>query len=92
MHALVKNLGAVLGDDDDKVEVVEPKTILSGVNNELVTEIAFEIGQADWKTAFITLTDNKAARYSPPEDLVAKKTAQQTMKLDMCGLTYSTDD
>lgn len=74
MHALVKNIGAMLGDDDS-IGLVEPQSILEGANNGLVTEIAFEIGQADWKTAFISLTDNKVKRYSPPEDLVAKKTA-----------------
>ena len=74
MSSLVQNLGAVLGDDDD-VGLVEPESILKGVNNALVTEIAFEIGQADWKTAYISLTDNKVKRYSPPEELVAKKTA-----------------
>jgi alpha-glucosidase (family GH31 glycosyl hydrolase) len=35
--------------------------------------------------AYMSLTDAKNERYSPPEDLVAKKVAQQTMRLDMCG-------
>ena len=75
MESLVRNLGAAVGGEDE-VKLVEPKTILQGVNNELVTEIAFELGQVDWKTAYVSLTDNKVKRYSPPEELVAKAGAQ----------------
>ena len=56
--------------------MVEPKTILQGVNNELVSEIHFELGQVDWKTAYVKLTDNNVQKYSPPDLLVANAGAQ----------------
>ena len=50
----------------------------------------FEIGQSDAKTAYVRLTDAVNQRYSPPSDVVNKPTAQQTMKLDMCGFELFT--
>ena len=47
MSALVQNLRSVGYAGEDKITVVEPNTILEGVNNDIISEIAFEIGQAD---------------------------------------------
>jgi len=92
VDGLIKNLRGAGYGDQEKVSVVEPQTILEGVNNDIISEIAFEIGQADYKTAYVSLSDARNLRYSPPEDLVGKKSSNQNMRLDMCGLTYSTKD
>jgi hypothetical protein len=58
LDGLVKNLrSAGYAEGEDKVTVVEPNTILEGVNNDIISEIAFEFGQADYKTAYVSLSD-----------------------------------
>ena len=51
----------------------------------------FEIGQADSKVAYVTLTDAKNERYSIPESMAKKPKAQGTMRLDMCGFNLIND-
>ena len=70
---------------DDKTIKATPKNVPSGANNEYIKNVKFEVGQADYKMAYVTLTDADKERWSIPEEFVNKTTAQQTMDLDMCG-------
>ena len=57
----------------------------------MIKNISFEFGQSDYKTAYVRLTDADNERYSPPEDVVNKPQAQQTLKLDQCGFELFQD-
>jgi len=70
---------------------VDPRLIPTGPNNEIIKRVRFEVGQADYKLAYLFMTDANSERYSPPEDLVRKRGAQGTMRLDMCGFELFTD-
>lgn len=63
----------------------EPKDIQVGANNQLVTNISFEFGQADYKTFYMLMTDAENYRYSIPEKMANKPRAKDNMRLDMCG-------
>jgi hypothetical protein len=47
--------------------------------------VKFEIGQSDFKTAYISLTDADNERYSIPDDIVNKPTSNPTMDLETLG-------
>ena len=51
----------------------------------LIKNVSFEFGQSDYKTAYVRLSDADNERYSPPDNVVSKPSAQWTLKLDMCG-------
>ena len=50
--------------------------------------MAFEVGQSDYNTAYMVLTDANNARYSIPESMANKPVTNPTMRLDMCGFKY----
>ena len=62
-----------------------------GVNNQMIKNVSFEFGQADYNTAYVRLTDGENQRYSPPEGVVNKPGAKTNMRLDMCGLELIND-
>ena len=65
--------------------MANPRLIPAGINNPVIMNVAFEIGQADYNVAYIRLTDAQNERYSPPESAVNKPSAKGNMRLDMCG-------
>ena len=65
--------------------------IPTGENNKLIETVSFEFGQSDFNTAYVRLTDANNERYSPPEDVVNKPQAKDTMNLDMCGFELIQD-
>ena len=40
------------------VDILDPEVIPTGFNNELISEISFEVGQVDYKTVYLFLTDH----------------------------------
>jgi hypothetical protein len=64
------------GNSKNTVSLLDPRIIPTGDNNEILTEITFEIGQADFKTSYLILSDNKKTRYSIPETITPKPTYQ----------------
>lgn len=60
------------GDDTPTVTLLDPNIIPTGENNKLLDEISFEIGQSDFKTSYLWLSDSKNSRYSIPETLTPR--------------------
>jgi hypothetical protein len=67
-----------------------PRNVPIGPNNKLIKKVKFEIGQSDYKTAFVKLTDAENERYSIPEDLVNQASSNPTMDLEMLGFEMTT--
>ena len=62
-----------LGNSENTVTLLNPtKIIPNGENNKVMEEISFEIGQSDFKTSYLWLSDSKNARYSIPKSLSPK--------------------
>lgn len=62
-----------LRDGDDTVTLLDPMTIPNGENNKVLSQIEFEIGQSDFKTSYLILSDaTNKDRYSPPSDWIPK--------------------
>lgn len=55
--------------DTPSVTLLDPSIIPTGENNKVLDEISFEIGQSDFKTSYLWLSDSKNSRYSIPESL-----------------------
>jgi hypothetical protein len=70
---------------DSKKIQASPKSVPVGPNNPLIHKVKFEIGQSDFKTAYVRLTDAEKQRYTIPEDVVPRPSSQQTMDLEMLG-------
>ena len=70
---------------DESAIRADPKLITQGLNNELIKNVAFEFGQADYNVAYMVLTDAEKGRYSIPESMARKPVSNPTMRLDMCG-------
>ena len=77
-------LEKVAGDNDTKIEA-SPRSVPTGANNQLIKKVKFEVGQSDFKTAYIRLTDAENERYSIPDDIVNKPSSNPTMDLEMLG-------
>jgi hypothetical protein len=60
------------GNSLNTVTLLDPRIIPTGDNNEILSEISFEIGQSDFKTSYLILSDNKATRYSIPKSVTPK--------------------
>jgi hypothetical protein len=59
--------------DEGKVTLLDPTTIIpTGPNNMVLDEVSFEIGQSDFKTSYLWLSDSKNSRYSIPKSLSPK--------------------
>lgn len=62
-----------LGNSENTVTLLNPtKIIPTGDNNKVMDEISFEIGQSDFKTSYLWLSDSKNERYSIPKTLSPK--------------------
>ena len=70
--------------DGAKIQA-SPKSVPSGANNQYIKNVKFEIGQSDFKTAYVRLTDAENERYSIPDDIVNKPSSNPTMDLEMLG-------
>jgi hypothetical protein len=60
------------GNSLNNVTLLDPRIIPTGDNNEVLSEITFEIGQSDFKTSYLILSDAKKTRYSIPESITSK--------------------
>jgi hypothetical protein len=78
------------GVSDDVIKA-DPRLIPTGPNNALITKVKFEVGQADYNLAYITLTDSTSSRYSIPDKMANRAATNPTMRLDMCGFEYFTN-
>jgi len=70
---------------NDNLIKADPRMVPTGKNNEVIKNLAFEFGQADWKVAYMRLTDNDNARFSPPKNIVNQLNADGNKRLDQCG-------
>jgi alpha-glucosidase (family GH31 glycosyl hydrolase) len=87
----LEKLNAEIVLEDNELIKANPRQVPVGNNNPLIQSVSFEFGQADFKTAYVKLTDANADRYSPPESVVNKLSANGMMKLDMCGFEMFND-
>ena len=55
--------------------MAQPRLIPIGKNNPLLANVSFEIGQADFKVAYVRLSDATTLRYSPPVNAVKQPNA-----------------
>jgi len=70
---------------------VDPSTIPLGANNQKPSKLAFEFGQAEYYTSYLSLTDENNTRFSIPEMLVNKPKNQWDKRLDMSGFKMFSD-
>ena len=80
-----------LGNQFNSVSLLDPTTIPTAENNEVLDQISFEIGQSDFKTSYLMLSDAKKTRYSIPDSVTPKPKYQQIYRTDMCGLSIETN-
>ena len=71
---------------DDLVIKADPNQIPTGINNEVIRSVSFEVGQLDFNTVKVTLTDSKLQRFSPPEDVVNKPKYSKQKRISMSGV------
>lgn len=57
----------------------------------MIYNVSFEIGQSNYKTAYIRLSDAENERYSPPSSFVNKPSSSTKYRLDMCGFELLND-
>ena len=84
-QSMLDSLNAYKEQQQNDSIFASPRLIPTGINNPVIMNVTFEIGQADYKVAYIRLTDAQNERYSPPESAVNKPSSQGNMRLDMCG-------
>jgi hypothetical protein len=60
------------GNTKNTVSLLDPRIIPTGDNNPILSEITFEIGQSDFKTSYLILSDATKTRYSIPETITPK--------------------
>lgn len=61
------------GDETkNTVTLLDPSIIPTGENNMVLDEISFEIGQSDFKTSYLWLSNKENSRYSIPESLTPR--------------------
>ena len=51
----------------------------------MIYNVSFEIGQSNYKSTYILLSDAENERFSPPKSFINKPSASTKYRLDMCG-------
>lgn len=84
---LEQGLTSLMAESDDAKSKweIDPSTIKTGENNQVIRRAKFEVAQVGYKTAHLSLTDADDDRFSIPEDIVQKPAENGQMRLDMAG-------
>lgn len=78
--------------DGEKIEVkADPRQIPTGLNNQIFSTVYFELGQINSRVAYVTLTDANSARFSVPEEVLAKPAADPKSNLQDTGGSLLSD-
>lgn len=72
--------------------MLDPRVILGGENNQVISNVSFELGTANNKCTYLWLDDAENARFSPPGDAVVRPGQDQSTRNDMNGMTVDTTD
>lgn len=71
--------------------MLDPRVILGGENNQVISNVSFELGSANKQCTYLWLDDAENARFSPPDDAVVRPGQDGTARNDMNGMTMNTD-
>jgi len=91
MQELAKN-GELKLAGQEPIGLVDPKTIPVGANNPVHPEISFDIGQIDYRTAYVAFDDAKSPQFKIPEEVLKKRGTDLQFRLESTGLEYSHED
>lgn len=79
-------------EETEKNEVkANPRQIPTGINNEIISTVHFEMGQINNKVTFVILTDANSSRFSIPQEVVAKPAADPKSNLQDTGASLLED-
>lgn len=78
-------------EPDPGVIKANPRLVPTGPNNRLISNVSFEFGQSDFKTAYLRLDDANHQRYVVPEQAVSRPMNQWSLNLEMVGFKMFTD-